>query len=489
MDSSHSGIVRSAFRRPYRPADRPTAPEAWLPHAAEVKGTQLVFIGYLALVTVEYLGLANDIPVLKVSRFSTLMNYLLVLAILPRVRFGEVASTTQFRAMLGLLCMTGLGVFYADVQTYAASAFRPMAESIAFMVVTVYVLDRQSRLNTFMMLFGALAVTLVVRNIGKLVASSRTGAFVAPYFMGDGNDFAWALVVMLPIALALILGRSKAIIKWAGIAAAALCVLGVVGTQSRGGTLGLAAAALYGWWFVAKKRLVGAAAVVALALGVVMFAPSGYFSRMQTVAEYEGDNSAQARLQSWGAATRMALEHPLGVGAGNFNSAYGRHYNDLNGRVGWGAGRWISAHSIYFKVLGEYGFLGIGLLLCLIGVNLRDNVVTRRLLKASPEGAPIDDRWPAFLNMSIIGFAVAGAFLTGFNYPHIFLLSGLTLSIRRIVKLEYQGASETHAPASRFGAAQPATVRSARGTIVVPTAQRTSLPHNRRPVRPPHKLR
>ena len=87
-------------------------------------------------------------------------------------------------------------------------------------------------------------------------------------------------------------------------------------------------------------------------------APSGYFGRMGTVADYEEDNSAQQRLQAWGAALRMALDHPLGVGAGNFNSAYGRRYNPSTvgegvSRVGWGNMRWISPHSIYFKPSGS----------------------------------------------------------------------------------------------------------------------------------------
>ena len=70
-------------------------------------------------------------------------------------------------------------------------------------------------------------------------------------------------------------------------------------------------------------------------------------------------HGALARLEAWGAAIKMSIDYPLGVGAGNFNSAFGRHYIDLsNSRVGWGAQRWISAHRIYFKVLGEFGVLG-----------------------------------------------------------------------------------------------------------------------------------
>ena len=409
----------------------------WKPGVAEIRGTRLIFLGYLALLSVEYSGLANEISALKAMRFSTVMNYALLLLIVPRIRLAEIAGSIQFRLLIGFFFLTGLGLLHADIQMNVFNSLRPMAENIMFMLLTMYVLDRRSRLDTFMLVLGTVGAVLVARNLNRLGGSTRAGALAAPYFMGDGNDFGWAMIVILPIALALVLGQRKSILRLVGLGAAVACVLGIVGTQSRGATLGLAAAAIYGWWFVAKRRVLGAVAVVVLAVGVVVVAPAGYFSRMQTVAEYEEDNSAQARLQAWGAAIRMAVDHPLGVGAGNFNSAYGRHYNDPNGRVGWGAARWISAHSIYFKVLGEYGFFGVSMLFWLIGANIRDNFISRRLLRSS-QGAPVDDRWPAFLNMSIIGFAVAGAFLTGFSYPHLFLLSGLTLSIRRIVQLEYQ---------------------------------------------------
>ena len=47
---------------------------------------------------------------------------------------------------------------------------------------------------------------------------------------------------------------------------------------------------------------------------------------MNTMENYEEDSSAQGRLRAWHAARQMALDYPLGVGANNFSSAYGRFY-------------------------------------------------------------------------------------------------------------------------------------------------------------------
>jgi O-antigen ligase len=155
---------------------------------------------------------------------------------------------------------------------------------------------------------------------------------------------------------------------------------------------------------------------------------------MRSVSGYQEDNSAKARLQAWGAAVRMAADHPLGVGAGNFGSAYGRYYRppEDQGALSWGAGRWLSAHSIYFRILGEYGLPGLVLLISLIWLNIRDNLRAHRTLVAAGKAARISPIWPALLNMSVVGHAVCGIFLGGWASPHIFLLTALTISTSRL---------------------------------------------------------
>jgi len=198
------------------------------------------------------------------------------------------------------------------------------------------------------------------------------------------------------------------------------------------------------WWFGARRRLLGAVALVMVLSGVAVVAPPSYFTRLSDTVDYQEDNSAQSRLQAWGAALRMARDYPLGVGARNFNSAYGRWYNPSTGgegtaRIEWNSLRWMSPHSIYFGVIGEYGFGGFVLLLVLIGSLLTANHRSRDALRRAPEGAPIDDRWPALINMSLVGFAVSGAFLGGFHYPHLFFITALTLSLKRIIQAEGGG--------------------------------------------------
>ena len=416
---------------PPAPADAPAKPtSAWKLGAAHLDGTSVLFLLYLLLIFLEFTGLPNQYGILKASRISTIISYGLVLVALAKAGLTDVVANRSAKLLFGFFVFTVLSVLWAFIKLYAINSVRPLVDYLGLMLITGCYLDRRSRLNWFAAVFSVIAVWLVALNFQKLTSGGpRVGSFKAPYFMGDGNDLAWWLALALPFALSLLVGKSSWLHKGIGMVGAGACLLGVMGTTSRGAFLGLGSAFLYGWLFVAKKKAVGTILVVAAAVVMLVIAPSGYFARMNTVANYQEDNSAQSRLKAWGAGLHMAMDHPLGVGAGNFASVHGRYY--LNQ-----PGRWFNAHSIYFKVLGEYGFIGLGMLLATIISLVQLNTRSRRVLLANPEGAPLSDYWPAFMNMSVIAFALCGVFLGGFNYPHLFLLTGLCIATQRIIRLE-----------------------------------------------------
>jgi hypothetical protein len=83
-------------------------------------------------------------------------------------------------------------------------------------------------------------------------------------------------------------------------------------------------------------------------------------------------------------------------------------------------------------MLAEYGFIGVGMLLFLIYKNIREN---NDIIKAQD----LHDKkinkialLAKYLNMSTIAYAVGGVFLGGINYPHLFILTALTLRIKNI---------------------------------------------------------
>ncbi|MEJ2612889.1 MAG: O-antigen ligase family protein [Candidatus Thiodiazotropha sp.] len=269
------------------------------------------------------------------------------------------------------------------------------------------------------------------------LGAERVGSYKAGFFLGDGNDFAWSLNLTFPLALLLAATTKKILFKYLYFTSAAAIIVGIVGTQSRGATIALAVGLLYYLIFISTKKLAGILLLALIVLGVMLFSPSGYFDRMGTISSYEEDTSAMGRIKAWNTAIEMAVDHPiLGVGAGSFNSAYGRIYRKPSDPV-----RWISTHSIYFKVLAEYGFTGILIFLLIIWHSIKVNISTIKLIKENQNNLiDITTLWPHCLIWSIICWAVNGVFLTGFSYPHLYLLTGISVALNRIVLNEIETA-------------------------------------------------
>jgi probable O-glycosylation ligase (exosortase A-associated) len=398
--------------------------------------TRWLFLGYLLLLLVEYTGLPNDLPILKAIRFSTILSYSLLALTLMQVGLTVPFRTRSMKLFIAFIIFTMVSVLWAVVRKNAFDSIRPFVDYTVLFVLMFCLVDRQKRLDMLSWAFVVIACVLFVRNAAKLGQETRAGGFSAPYFMGDGNDFAWNMLVMLPVILNLCFGQRGMLTRLAGLGGAAVCVFSIVGTTSRGGTLGLIGIVLFVWLFISKRKLLGVALLALGATAVLALAPANYLTRMQSISTYEEDSSAQARLTAWGAAFDMAIDFPLGVGAGNFSSAYGRHYmaTPTESAIGWANQRWLSAHSIYFKVLGEYGFLGVALLLwIMIGIFI-DNWRTAKRAPAHGRGALISSHWPALVTASLVGFALGGIFLGGISYPHLFIIAGLSAAAQRALR-------------------------------------------------------
>jgi probable O-glycosylation ligase (exosortase A-associated) len=395
-------------------------------------GAHLFYL-FLTVIAIEYLGLSREIPFLATVRFSTISVYLLLLLVLKHAGTEVFHGYRQNLLLSIFVVFTAATVLWAVITSTAFFALRTHLDYFALFLLTAYLVDRPERVRTFAIVASVIVLVLVLLNLNSLSSGARLAGVHGGYFMGDGNDFAWGLLFLMPLAIFLAVTRQRFVWRALGAAAAFAGIAGVIGTQSRGGTLALAAAMLFYWAFVMKRKVLGVAGLAVVVVAILMLAPSTYFERMSTIQTYQEDNSARARLQVWRAAMRMAIDYPLGVGVDNFGSAYGRYYipkGDQN-TLTWGSGRWLSAHSVYFRLLGEYGVLGVVWIVTLLVSSFRDNTASSRRFAASVAGSAPPPEWPLFLNMSLVGYAAAGTFLGGIAYPHLYLLSGLVASATR----------------------------------------------------------
>ncbi|VAW73263.1 hypothetical protein MNBD_GAMMA15-650 [hydrothermal vent metagenome] len=395
---------------------------------------KIPFLLFLFIVGAEYVGLGSYVPLFRALPIALGISALLLIYVLSKNSISEAYKFKQLKYFSFFIFLTALALFHGLIHSYAIDPLKQQIGYLVLLLIGFYLMDEFRKIALFAMFFVSIHLYLVVINFEKFQQAARVGFYKAGYFLGDGNDFAWSLNVALPMALFLAVYFKKPVYKVAALGGFFLILIGIIGTQSRGATLALSAGILYMWIMVSKQKILGLVYVAIIAAVVALLAPQGYFQRMQTIKSYEEDTSATGRLMAWGHATEMALDHPvLGVGAGSFNSAYGRFYRKPGDPV-----RWISTHSVYFKILGEYGFGGIFIYLMIIFHTLALNRETRRRIEQAPGELSVPILWPDFLNMSTIGFSVAAMFLSGVNYPHLYLLVALAMATSRLVQREVE---------------------------------------------------
>jgi probable O-glycosylation ligase (exosortase A-associated) len=96
-------------------------------------------------------------------------------------------------------------------------------------------------------------------------------------------------------------------------------------------------------------------AMTALGIALVAFMPQSWEDRMQSILAYKEDRSAMSRISTWKMLFDLALDRPIvGGGFEPYSLATLAKYSPDSAKV-------HSAHSIYFQVLGEHGFVGFAL--------------------------------------------------------------------------------------------------------------------------------
>ena len=252
--------------------------------------------------------------------------------------------------------------------------------------------------------------------------------------LGGNNELAVGLVMIVPFLYWMRETLDNKWVKRGLLAAMVLCVFSILGSQSRGGLLALLTVSLFlGAKSAYPVRMT--AGILALVAVAIAFMPSTWNQRMDTITEYTEDNSAMSRLYTWRTLTNAALARPL-VGAGfradnmtvfNTYAPEGTEWDAFRGRP-------LVAHSIYFQMLGEHGFVGLALYFAFWGTVWRQATRIARRATAIPDLASWMPLLMRMTQVSLLGFAAGGAFLSlayldlTFYFAGYVLLAGMLLA-------------------------------------------------------------
>ncbi|MDQ7842948.1 MAG: O-antigen ligase family protein [Armatimonadota bacterium] len=178
------------------------------------------------------------------------------------------------------------------------------------------------------------------------------------------NPFAGFLLLVVPVELLRCLRARAAREALAHGTMAALLLVALLFTYSRGAWLSLAAVLPVvgivlrpsSWWQAARRLAVVGAAVVAVTVGLAGAAGAratvaGIAGRASSTADV-GDYSIRGRLHFWRAALAIFRDHPvLGTGPGTFGAVHAAYQRDSRYYA-------RDAHNFYLQAAAEMGILG-----------------------------------------------------------------------------------------------------------------------------------
>lgn len=241
----------------------------------------------------------------------------------------------------------------------------------------------------------------------------------------DNNHLAVGLVMMLPLMYWLFTQTQKKWLRALIVFSALMTATAIFGSHSRSAFLGIGAISIFLLLKSQHKFSVGLVAIIAGAM-LASFMPEDYWERMETIRTYQEDSSAMGRINVWHTAVAIANDRITGGGFEYYNpqvfARYAPNPEDVH-----------ASHSIYFQALGEHGWIGFAIFMFIWAYTWSR---CRRIIRLADDSD--DGRAQALLarmiQVSMVGFAVGGAFVNIGNWDMDYYLMISALATARIVE-------------------------------------------------------
>jgi putative inorganic carbon (HCO3(-)) transporter len=384
-------------------------------------------------------GFARDFPVAAIVAIATLIG---VLTTKERQNPFAQSPAVWLLLFMGWICFTYPFSYNVEGST---EMFSKVMKVDLMILVALTLLKTRRHIEFFVwVVVFSLGFYGVKGGIFTIMTGGNYRVWGPGGFIGGNNEVALALIVVIPLMRYLQLQATHRWVRHGFTAAMLLTAAAALGSHSRGALLAIAAMAVYLWLKSPKK--VGFGVFLSLAgVLLVIFMPENWSDRMHTISSYEEDASAMGRINAWWTAVNVARAHVTGAGFDMYSpvifSRFAPDPRDIH-----------AAHSIYFQVLGEHGFIGLFLFLAIwwsvwrMARSITNNKSTEPSLLWAKQLA-------AMCQVSLVGYFVGGAFLSlaYFDLPYNLLVMTV-LTKRWLIQAESgpvrdQKAFATQAPA------------------------------------------
>ncbi len=324
-------------------------------------------------------------------------------------RIPMVGTTVLLMLWLGYATATTLN---AAAPTLAWIEWNRFSRILLMCFFALMVLQRRQGLEWFLWVCMASVAFYGVK--GGMFSIATRGNYLVwgpPTSMIEGNnELAVAELMILPLLLYFLHRSRRLWLRLVYYASILLTAASILFSYSRGAFVAIGGVAVV---MIARSRYRFQALVAVLVLGglLIGFVPAQWKERMGTIGSYQTDPSAMGRINAWHFAYNLAKARLFGGGFRTFTpelfATYAPNPVDVH-----------DAHSIYFEVMAEQGFPGLGIFLLILFTTLFRLERLRRRFRRDP-----DRRWVGelseMLQFSVLAYMLGGAFL-GLAYFDLF---------------------------------------------------------------------
>lgn len=360
--------------------------------------------------------------------------------------------------------------YFAVVPGEAYVTWNRVIKILVMVVITITLINTRERLHALIWIvvislgfYGAKGGVFTLLGGAENRVLGPPGSFIA-----DNNSLSLALIMTVPLMRYLQLQSETWWLRLGLSGAMLLTLIAILGTYSRAALLGTATV-LALLVIKSRKRLLVFGAGLAVAVFALAFTPEHWVQRMQSIADYERDGSAQGRFDAWRYSYRLSLDRPiLGGGFNVFED------DELFLRLVPDAPKARSFHSIVFEMLGEHGWVGLLLFTTLLIAALVLIWSVRSQTRGEPSLIWARDL-TAMAQVSLAGYVVTGQF-----YDHAFF--DLYYHVLAIIAVTY-GIVKREAGVAQARESAPAAYQQSLGTAGAVTQRASTLGENLGPGR------
>lgn len=300
---------------------------------------------------------------------------------------------------------------------YNAQYYEILIKGLLFaLVMPLFVRERVHFHAMFIVIALGLGIHGVLNGL-KSVASAGGHNMLGPMgtMLYDRNHLSTALALVLPVLFYLQTYAATRLLRLAFLGAFCLVVLAILAGGSRAGFI---AVSVVGLWLVltTRRKSLALALVVAAVAGFLAFAPEDITSRLSTIKVADEDSSFMGRVIAWNISSAIALANP--VFGGGFHAVQVQTIWDtfkiapsllsfLNLSVPEFSAK--AAHSIYFEVMGDLGFVGLGLFLFMMLRAIWSRFTIKRMAAQLGPSFQWARDMGDMLMLSVLAYMVGGA--------------------------------------------------------------------------------